>query len=268
MYFRNGSRLAGTKPTAIGIVAVALLAGDLASAETIFTVNGTVVDSAVVDVYFASRLGNANTQPTPEQRAVLMTELRDIYVLSTQEIASELIQDSKFAAQIEFQRQNTIARAVVATIFAEFTVTEEELLAEYDEQLKQAPPLQFKARHILVATQSAAVDVIGRLDGGANFEELAKEVSTGPTAASGGDLDWFTPNQMVAPFSTAVAAMEDGVYTSTPVQTQFGWHVILREDSRESTPPTFESVRDAISQQVQQKKFEAHMKILRTAADK
>jgi peptidyl-prolyl cis-trans isomerase C len=197
-----------------------------------------------------------------------MTELRDVYVLSTQDIASELIQDSKLAAQIEFQRQNTIARAVVATIFAEFTVTEEELLAEYEEEMKQAPQLQFKARHILVATQREAVDVIGQLDGGANFEELAKQVSTDQTGANGGDLDWFTPNQMVAPFSTAVAAMEDGVYTSTPVQTQFGWHVILREDSRESTPPTFENVRDAISQQVQQKKFEARMEILRAAAKK
>ena len=268
MYFTNSSRLAETKPTAIGIVAVAFLGGGLASAETIFTVNGTTVDSAVVDVYFASRLGNANIQPTPEQRTVLMTELRDVYVLSTQDIASELIQDSQLAAQIEFQRQNTIARAVVAKFFAGLTVTEEEILAEYEEQLKQAPPLQFKARHILAATQGEAVDVIGQLDGGANFEELAKEVSTGPTGANGGDLDWFTPNQMVAPFSTAVAAMEDGVYTSTPVQTQFGWHVILREGSRESTPPTFESVRDAISQQVQQKKFEAHMTILRAAAEK
>ncbi len=268
MCFTNGSRLAGTNPTAIGIVAVALFAGGLASGETIFTVNGTAVDSAVVDVYFASRLGNANTQPTPEQRTALMSELRDIYVLATQDLASEVIKDPQLAAQMELQRQGAIAQAVGARFFAELTVTEEEILAEYEEQLEQAPPLQFKARHILVATQGEAVDVIGRLDGGANFEELAREVSTGPTGANGGDLDWFTPNQMVAPFSTAVASMEDGVYTSTPVQTQFGWHVILREDSRESTPPTFESVRDAISQQVQQKKFEAHMKILRAAADK
>ncbi len=128
-----------------------------------------------------------------------------------------------------------------------------------------APPQQFKARHILVATQGEAVDLISQLDGGADFQELAKEKSTGQSGPNGGDLDWFSPDQMVAPFSAAVSTLENGTYTSAPVQTQFGWHVILREDSRETQPPTFESVRDAINQQVQQKKFEAHLADLRAA---
>jgi peptidyl-prolyl cis-trans isomerase C len=148
---------------------------------------------------------------------------------------------------------------------ANVTVTEEEILAEYSEQIKLAPPQQFKARHILVTTQSEALDLVKQLDGGANFEELAKEKSTGPSGPNGGDLGWFAPDQMVAEFSNAVALLEDGNYTSTPVQTQFGWHVILREDSRENQPPTFESVRDVINQQVQQKKFQAHLVELREA---
>ena len=265
MHFKNGSRYVGTRLATAGLLAAASFAGNLASAETIFTVNGTAVDSAVVDIYFEGRLGQATAQPTPEQRTALMAELRDIYLLSTQDIASELAQDPKLAAQIELQRQGALAQAVAADFLENVTVSEEEILAEYQEQLKQTPPLQYKARHILVATQGEAVDVITDLDGGANFEALAKEKSTGPTGSNGGDLDWFSPNQMVAPFATAVAALEAGAYTSTPVQTQFGWHVILREGSRESSPPTFESVHDSLNQQVKQKKFEAHMASLRAS---
>lgn len=266
MHFMNGSRYVGTRLAACGLIAAATFYSGAASAETVFTINGTAVDSAIIDVYFESRLGQPGVQPTAEQRTVLIAELRDIYVLSTQELASELISDPKLAAQIELQRQGALAQAVAAEFFKSVVVSEEEILAEYNAQVEVAPPLQFKARHILVATQGEAVDLITQLDDGANFEELAKEKSTGPSGPNGGDLDWFSPDQMVAPFSSAVAAMEDGQYTKEPVQTQFGWHVILREDSRDSEPPTLESSRDTINQQVQQKKFEAHLAGLRSAA--
>ena len=105
--------------------------------------------------------------------------------------------------------------------------------------MRLEPPKEFKARHILVETQSEANSIVAELEGGANFAELAKTKSTGPSGPNGGDLGWFSPNQMVQPFSQAVAALEDGAFSKTPVQTQFGWHVILREDSREATPPTF-----------------------------
>ena len=267
MQLKNGSRYVGIHLTVLGLIAVASISGGFASAETIFTVNGVAIDSAVVDIYFDSRLGQPGTQPTPEQRTALMAELRDIYLLSTEDIATELAAEPKLAAQIELQKHRILARAVAADFLANVSVSEEEIRAEYAEQVKLAPPLQFKARHILVATQGEAIDLITQLDGGANFEELAKEKSTGPSGPNGGDLGWFSPNQMVAPFTAAVAALEDGSHTSEPVQTNFGWHVILREDSRESQPPTFESVRDVINQQVQQKKLQAHIESLRSTTD-
>lgn len=267
MQFNYGSKYVGTHLAAIGLMAAVSFSGSFAAAETIFTVNGTTVDSAVVDVYFEQRLGQPGAQPTPEQRTALMGQLRDIYVLSTQPLATELARDPKLAAQIELQKHGALAQAVAADFMANVSVSEEEILAEYAEQVKLAPPLQFKARHILVTTQSEAIDLIAQLNGGADFEELAKEKSTGPSGPTGGDLGWFSPDQMVAPFSTAVAALEDGAHTSEPVQTQFGWHVILREESRESQPPTIESARDAINQQVKQKKFQAHLESLRSATE-
>lgn len=266
MQSNNVSNYVGTKLAAIGLIVAASVTASFASAETVFTVNGTTVDSAVIDIYFENRLGQAGAQPTPEQRTALISDLRDIYILSTQDHATELAKDPKLAAQIELQKRGALAQAVAADFIANVSISEEEILAEYAEQIKLAPALQYKARHILVTRQSDAIDLITQLDGGADFEELAREKSTGPSGPSGGDLGWFSPDQMVATFSTAVAALEDGSYTPQPVQTQFGWHVILREESRENQPPTFESVRDVINQQVQQKKFQEHLASLRTDA--
>ena len=146
-------------------------------------------------------------------------------------------------------------------------VTEDEMQAAYDEQVKLMPPLEFKARHILVESQAEAIDIIEELNGGADFQELAKTRSTGPSGPSGGDLGWFSPTQMVAPFTSAVESMEDGEISSTPVQTQFGWHVILREESRESVPPPYESSKENVRAMVQQQKFQDALAELRAASE-
>lgn len=262
----HASRFRGTRLTAIGLIAAGLVSATHARAETIFTVNGVEVDSAVVDLYFNSRLANQGGQATPEQREILMGELRDIYILATQPNAGELAKQPRTAAQIDLQHRSILAQAVAQEVLRGIEVTEEEMRAEYDEQVTLAPKLEFKARHILVATQGEAVDIIAELDGGANFEELAKEKSTGPSGPNGGDLGWFSPTQMVAPFSQAVEAMEDGAYSKTPVQTQFGWHVILREESRDSTPPTFEASKENLHAAVQQRKFQTRLEAMREAA--
>jgi peptidyl-prolyl cis-trans isomerase C len=267
MDFMNGSRVRGTKLASIGIFAAGALASGLISAETIFTVNGVDVDSSVVDFYFESRLAQQGGQATPEQREALMTELRDIYILSTQESAKAIEAEPQVAAQIELQRLGVLAQAVATDFFENTEITEDEILAEYNAQVELAPPLQYKARHILVESQGEAVAVIDQLNEGADFEELAKEKSTGPSGPTGGDLGWFSPNQMVEPFSNTVQALEDGQCTSAPTQTQFGWHVILREESRESEAPTLESVRENINQVIQQRKFTAHLDGLREAAN-
>jgi peptidyl-prolyl cis-trans isomerase C len=234
-----------------------------ATAETVFTVNGIAVDSSVVDMYLESRIQRPADQASAEERAVVEQELTDIYLLTTQPAAKALADDVRIKAQIELQGRAVLAQAVAADYFANNPASEEEILAAYEEQMSTAPEQQFKARHILVATQAAAVDLITQLDEGADFAELAKANSTGPTGPNGGDLGWFSPDQMVGPFSDAVGTLEDGAYTAEPVQTQFGWHVILREDSRDNQPPTLESVRDALKQRIEQTKFTAYLETLR-----
>ena len=251
----------------VSLAATGIIGAAAAYAQVLFTVNGTEVSNEVVDAYFNNRAGQQVGQITPEQRQALMAELRDIYILATQPNAEELANDPAIAAQLALQRHSILAQAVASDHFESIDVTEEELLEEYGRQVEAAPPEQFKARHILVASQGEAMEIIGQLNDGADFATLAQEKSTGPSGPNGGDLGWFSPNQMVAPFSAAVQAMEDGQFSSEPVQTQFGWHVILREESRESTPPTFDSVRDQIRTNVQQQKFQVYMDELRAAAE-
>lgn len=249
--------------TFAAFAAAALMSTSVATAETVATVNGAAIDSTIVDLYLVSRTQKPAADATPAEREAVIEELTDIYLLTTQPEAKALENDPAVKAQIELQSRGVVAQAVAADFLANNPATDEEILAEYEQQITMSPALQFKARHILVETQAAAADLITQLDDGADFAELAQTHSTGPTGPNGGDLGWFSPEQMVKPFSDAVAALDDGAHTSEPVQTQFGWHVILREESRENQPPTLESVRDVIKQRIEQTKFQGYIEQLR-----
>ncbi len=264
MYTFTGSTGTGKRfATLAPAVLIALLATNL-NAETVRTVNGVDIDSSMLDFYLVSRTQKPVEQVTAEERASLLDELTDIYVLSTGEAADAAANDPELMAQLELQRRGVIAQTMASKFFESTEVTEEEILAAYDIQAALAPPLQFKARHIIVESQGQAMAVIAELDIGGNFEDLAKERSTGPSGSNGGDLGWFSPNQMVAAFSDAVAALEDGKYTTMPVQTEFGWHVILREESRKAEAPTLDSVREVIVQNIQQENFRKYLDGLRS----
>jgi peptidyl-prolyl cis-trans isomerase C len=266
MNFLNGSPSRGTQLVTIALVTMGMLSTTQASAETIFSMNGVDVDSTVVDLYFNSRLGGADTAATPEQRIALMTELRNIYVLATDPSSAKHMEDPAVTAQIELQKQSILFQTAANAFYEDVEVTDEQMQAEYQEQLTLYPPLDYKARHILVESQGAATEIVSLLNNGGNFEALAKEKSTGPSAPNGGDLDWFSPTQMVPEFSRAVETLEDGQFTNEPVQTQFGWHIILREDSRASTPPPFDSTTEEIRTKISNDMFQAHLNRLTEGA--
>lgn len=225
---------------------------------------GITIDPNVLNVYLESRLKKPAEQATAEEAAGIRDELLDLYALSDQPRAQELAQSPRMQAQMELQRRGMLAQAVAQDFLTRNQASNEEMQALYAEQQELAPP-EFKARHILVESQGEATALITELDGGADFEELAKAKSTGPSGPSGGDLGWFTADRMVPEFSVAVAQLGNGEYSKAPVQTQFGWHVILREDSRTSTPPPLESVSDVLKQQVEQRKLQEYLQSLRNA---
>jgi peptidyl-prolyl cis-trans isomerase C len=266
------SRIASGKfgaGVAVIVIAVAMTPGvPIAHAETVMTISGKTMDSTVLDAYMEGRIQKPIEQVTTEERARFLDELVDIYVLSNSGAATELASKPAVAAQLELQRMGILARAVIAELASDIVVTEDEIQASYEQQIKLAPAVQFKARHILVESQGEAVAIIEELIDGGDFIELAKEHSTGPSGPSGGDLGWFGPDQMVKAFSDAVAGLADGRYTTDPVQTQFGWHVILREETRAAEPPPLEGVRENIIANEKSVKLRAKIDKMKAAAVK
>jgi peptidyl-prolyl cis-trans isomerase C len=266
MHSKNDSAAVGTRSLLIILSGTLIFAASLVGAEPVATINGATIDSSVFALYVESRAQRPISDLADADQQTLLSELVDLYILSTQPGAADLKKDPRVAAQIELQERAIVAQAFATKFLTDNVATDEEIAEEYAIQSAAAPDLQFKARHILVPTQGEAIDLIAKLDSGSDFATLAMDSSTGPSAKDGGALPWFSPNQMVKPFSDAVAALEDGKYTSAPVQTEFGWHVILREESRANEPPPLESIRENIKQNVAQKKFQAHLEVLRSDA--
>ena len=159
---------------------------------------------------------------------------------------------------VENERRALTANEVLANA-AQGAVTEQALQQAYDAAFGDgAPQQEYDASHILVETEEAAQQIVTRLEEGADFAELAREESTGPSGPRGGALGWFGPGMMVPEFEQAVAELEVGEI-SEPVQTQFGWHVIKLNEAREQTPPALEDVRDQLSQQLQQQAIQERL---------
>ena len=167
---------------------------------------------------------------------------------------------------IENETRSLTAGEAIEGVMAE-DVSDEELQAAYDAQYKDAEPEQeFNASHILVETKEEADAIKVELDGGADFAEVAKEKSTGPSGPGGGSLGWFGPGMMVPAFEEAVAGMEAGS-VSDPVETQFGWHVIKLNETRTGEAPALEDVREELETQVRQTKVQEAIESLTEAAE-
>ena len=168
------------------------------------------------------------------------------------------LQDDPEVKQQIRELEKRVMQAAWLSRKADETLTDAELRKKYDELVKAMPPREeVKARHILVEKEDEAKAVIEELKKGGKFEEIAKAKSKDGAAAEGGDLGWFTKDQMVPEFSEAAFAMKAGDVSQTPVKTQFGYHVIKVEDKRNQAPPKFEDIKDqlkeAAGQDVRQK---------------
>ena len=146
-------------------------------------------------------------------------------------------------------------------------VTEEALQKIYSEtKSEMVSGDQIKARHILLDSEEKAMEIIKKLQAGGEFAKLASEYSTGPSAASGGDLGWFGEGQMVPEFSKAAFALNPGDIVTKPVKTQFGWHIILVEDRKVSAPPSFDEAKEQLASTMSQKLLKELIETLRTKA--
>ncbi len=137
------------------------------------------------------------------------------------------------------------------------------LRKEYDQIKSQIGDKEYKVRHILVEKEADANEIIASLQKGDKFEKLAERSKDPGSKDKGGDLDWNAPGNFVKPFSDAMVATPKGKFTTKPVQTQFGWHVILVEDVREAKIPSFEEVKPQLQQRMQAQMLDQYFKELR-----
>jgi len=204
---------------------------------------------------------------SPQIQAQLFNEMINLVLLSQQAVAKGVDQSEQVKASLQWARTKVLAETMLAQRLRDNPVTEQDAKKSYDERYGSAPQKEYKARHILLKTEQEAQDVIDRLAKGADFAELAKKRSIGPSASKGGDLGWLSASDMVPPFAKAVAGMQKGGISATPVKTEFGWHVIRLEGIREAPPPSFDGVKDDILTELRQKVVNDYVMGLRKDAE-
>ena len=262
------TRSAATALTSFLVLAAvpASYAQDASKDSVVATVDGkalTTSELGFITQELGPRLGK---MPAEQQKAQLTNALVDLQIVAAAAKKEGLDKSDFYKKQMAYLElkalRNEFFRAKV-----ESAVTEDDMKALYDAQIAAAPAkLEVKARHILVKEEAEANDIIKALDDGADFATLAKEKSTGPSGANGGDLGYFGQGQMVPAFEAAAFALDKGGYTKKPVQTQFGWHVILVEDKREQPKPSYDDVKNNIRGFLVQQKFSQLLKELKEKA--
>ncbi len=229
------------------------------------TVNGKPIPKSRLDFIVKQRA--AQGQPDNEQarKAILDN-------LITQEVVAQEAERRGFAksadvrAQLELLRQQALVQALVQDHLKTHPVKDEEMLAEYNKVKASRGDKEYKARHILVDKDTEANEIIAQLKKGSKFEDLAKQSKDPGSKEKGGDLDWNPPSTFVKPFSEALTKLEKGKYTETPVQTQFGWHVIQLDDVRTAQFPAFDTVRQQLLTRMQEQEVQKFVGELRSKA--
>ncbi len=243
------------------LVLCAAFAMPVAQAQNIAIVNGKAVPKARADAFIKQIQAQAAAQnqqlpPDLDQRVRDKLVLDEIF---TQEAERRgLASSADYKQKMELARQAALIQALFVDQTAKQPVTDAQIQAEYDKVKSQASGTEYHARHILVETEDQAKALIAQINGGASFEELAKKNSKDPgSGANGGDLDFAAPGSYVPEFSAAMVKLKKGEMTQEPVKSQFGYHIIKLEDTRDAKFPPLEEVKPQIRQRIEQERLTA-----------
>ncbi len=238
----------------------------LAEKKIIVQVNDTKFDSAFYDKYKAMRKKQNPALPDAKIDKILKQELVNREILYQSAVKDNLEKNKDIAFNLKVSRQEVLINAAMQKVLLLNPITEADIKKEYDSTVASRSGKEFKARHILVATEKEAKEIIELLNKGGSFEKLATEKSTGPSNKKGGDLGWFPGGQMVPEFSKAIETMKKGTYSKEPVKTRFGWHIIKLENERTSAPPEFKQVKDRLKVHMQNRALSEYVNKLRKTA--
>jgi len=269
-FIRNGL-LAATTASLLALAACnsdkKAAAPAASNSPTVATVNGKAITQNRVDA-IAAKGASSGRPDTPETRKTIIDQLALQMVVAEEAVRKGLDKSPEVVDQIDVLSQSILANAYVQDFIKNNPVSDDSLKAEYERIKATISGSEYKVRHILVDKESDARDIIAKLkkDPGL-FAKLAMEKSkdTG-SKARGGDLGWIDPTRMVPEFGAALTTLEKGKFTTEPVKTQYGYHVVLLEDSKPVEAPPFEEVKPNLAQQLQQQNLKKQLDDLKSKA--
>lgn len=244
---------------------LAIAAGPVAAAGPVIKVNGKVIPAHRAEVLIANQIAQGQAK-TAELEAAVKEELVRREVLAQEAAKKGVDKKPDVQAQLELARQGVMIGAYLNDYARNFKVSDAEVQKEYEGINAAVGKSEYKARHILVESEGEAKDIIAKLKGGARFEDLAKASKDPGSKDRGGELGWGNKASYVPTFSDAMTRLEKGKFTETPVQSQFGWHVIQLDDTREMKAPSIDEVKPQIIQRMRQMAVEKHILELRAKA--
>lgn len=228
-------------------------------------VNGVSIPQSRVDTAVQAELAQGQAD-TPELRKGVRENLikRELILQAAKKL--NLDKTAEVQQEVELAKQSVLINAYLMDYMKKNPVSEDVLKQEYEARKAKLGDKEYNARHILVETEAEAKDIIAQLGKKAKFEKLvAKSKDTG-SAANGGSLGWAVPSNFVPPFAIALQSLKKGEYTRQPVQTQFGWHVILLDDERALKVPAYEEVKPQLQQRIQQQAIQKAISELQASA--
>ena len=248
------------------LLASALLSSPLLAADKPFVkVNGATVSQSFADTFIAEQKAKGAAD-SPELRNAVREELIRREILFQEAKKAGLDKKPDIAAQAEAAKQAILIRSYVQDYIKKHPIEEAQLRADYEKVKAQVGGTEYKAHHILVKEETEAQSIIDKLKKGEKFAELAKQSIDPGSKENGGDLGWAASSNYVKPFADALAALEKGKYTDKPVKSDFGYHVIMLEDTRPTSFPPFEEVQPRLLQQAQAQQITKMVEGLRAKA--
>lgn len=219
------------------------------------------------DFLLKERIASGQAADSPQLRELIRDELINRELVTREAKRKGMDKNPELKASMELNAETVLVRAYMQEYVREHPPSEDQLKKDYDLIKSTLGNKEYRARHILVEKEDEAKEIIAQLQKGEKFEKLAKERSKDPGSKdNGGDLDWASPVNFAKPFSDAMVALQKGKFTPTPVQTQFGWHVIMLEDSRDTKAPSYEEVKPNLTQRAQGLLVEKHLAEMRQKA--
>lgn len=211
--------------------------------QWLVSVNGQKISTDTFNLFYGERLRQSQSPPSPQMQSQVISDLVNLMLVAEDARRKGLDKQPEVQNALKLEEDQLLSRLAVQALANAINPTDEELKKAFEAQTTNRSHTEYKVRHILIPSENEAKELIKKLDAGTKFDELAT-----PRTKNGGseNLGWINPDDVVAPFAEAIKAMKPGTHSKQPVKTDFGWHVILLEETRDTPPPIFETAKDEL----------------------